>query len=275
MKKKIKLIAFDLDGSLLDDRGEISDYTINVLKKVVDNGIKIVPISGRPMQSILPVVSKVKGIEYIVSSNGATIIEAISGNIIKKQALDKKVALDIYDLGVSLGGTPAVFINEHIFRDDYKDFLETNRYMEFDMFHKDISTKINNLGMREYLLNTEYTIEKIGMHFHTLDEKSRALEKYKSYRNISLSFSFKLNIEVNAARVNKGYGLKEVSRIYNIPLEETMCFGDGVNDIPMLEKAGFAVVMKNALEELERYGDYITVSNNDDGVAKAIEMIAL
>ena len=87
--------------------------------------------------------------------------------------------------------------------------------------------------------------------------------------------SLKYNIEVNAAGVNKGSGLVELGKRLGIEREEIMAFGDGDNDEPMLREAGFGVAMANAEEKVKATADYITGSNEEDGVAKAIERFVL
>ena len=107
--------------------------------------------------------------------------------------------------------------------------------------------------------------------FADLDERARAWKELETLEEVEIVGSLKYNIEVNAAGVNKGSGLVELGKRLGIEREEIMAFGDGDNDEPMLREAGFGVAMANAEEKVKAAADYITGSNEEDGVAKAIE----
>ena len=93
--------------------------------------------------------------------------------------------------------------------------------------------------------------------------------------NLSISDSMGTNLEINAPGVNKGMGLIQLGRLLGIEREEIMACGDGLNDLAMLRAVGFGVAMANGNEEVKKYADYVTGSNDEDGVAKAIEKFVL
>ena len=119
------------------------------------------------------------------------------------------------------------------------------------------------------------SLDKVQALFADLDERARAWKELETLEEVEIVGSLKYNIEVNAAGVNKGSGLVELGKRLGIEREEIMAFGDGDNDEPMLREAGFGVAMANAEEKVKATADYITGSNEEDGVAKAIERFVL
>ena len=118
-------------------------------------------------------------------------------------------------------------------------------------------------------------MDKVQGLFADMKEREQAWQELKQFDSLELVGSLKYNIEINAAGVNKGKGLLELGEILGISREEIMAFGDGDNDIAMLREVGFGVAMENADEEVKAVADYVTGSNDEDGVAKAIARFVL
>ena len=118
-------------------------------------------------------------------------------------------------------------------------------------------------------------MDKVQGVFADMKEREQAWQELKRFDSLELVGSLKYNIEINAAGVNKGKGLLELGGILGISREEIMAFGDGDNDIAMLREVGFGVAMENADEEVKAVADYVTGSNDEDGVAKAIARFVL
>ena len=118
-------------------------------------------------------------------------------------------------------------------------------------------------------------MDKVQGLFADMKEREQAWQELKQFDSLELVGSLKYNIEINAAGVNKGKGLLELGEILGISREEIMAFGDGDNDIAMLREVGFGVAMQNADEEVKEVADYVTGSNDEDGVAKAIARFVL
>ena len=118
-------------------------------------------------------------------------------------------------------------------------------------------------------------LDKIQMLFADMEERTEAWRELSEVEGLELVGSLGYNIEINAAGVNKGAGLVSLGRLLGIRREEIMACGDGDNDLLMLKEVGFGVAMANAEEEVKKAADYITLSNEEDGVADAIEKFAL
>ena len=107
------------------------------------------------------------------------------------------------------------------------------------------------------------------------DERREAKQRIMELGNLSISDSMRTNLEINAPGVNKGMGLIQLGRLHGIEREEIMACGDGTNDLMMLKEVGFGVAMANGADEVKEVADYITMSNEEDGVAAAIEKFVL
>ena len=118
-------------------------------------------------------------------------------------------------------------------------------------------------------------LDKVQALFADMDEREKAWKELEKVEGLELVGSLKYNIEVNAAGVNKGTGLVNLGKLLGISREEIMACGDGDNDTVMLREVGLGVAMANAEDQVKEVADYITLSNDEDGVAKAIEKFAL
>ena len=127
----------------------------------------------------------------------------------------------------------------------------------------------------EMLRRSTKGLDKVQVLFADMEERSAAWEDLLSVRELELVGSLGYNIEINAAGVNKGSGLVNLGRLLGIKREEIMACGDGDNDLLMLREVGFGVAMANGVEQVKEAADYITLSNEEDGVADAIERFAL
>ena len=120
-----------------------------------------------------------------------------------------------------------------------------------------------------------HEMDKIHALFKSQDERLEAKQRIMELGDLSISDSMGTNLEINAPGVNKGMGLIQLGRLLGIEREEIMACGDGNNDLMMLKEVGFGVAMANGADEVKEVADYITLSNEEDGVAAAIEKFVL
>lgn len=274
-KRNIRLIAFDMDGTVLDDNGRITRYTIDVLNEAKTLGVEIVPNTGRSLGLTLPLISEIKGINYVISSNGAVITNIRSNTVIKECSLNKEVALNIYDLALFLGCNPVIIVNGYHF-DDYGAIKYPHKFgIGINKFREFFNRKILQYGLRKSLLETECRIDQIIMKFNSIEEKYIALKYLESIDEIAVCYSHDRNLEITSLKATKGGALEYICGKYNISLENVMAIGDMNNDILMIKKAGIGVAMENSCEELKKAANYITLSNLENGAARAIEDIVL
>lgn len=276
MKHKIKMIGFDLDGTLLTDQKELGEYTVQILKRAVEEGIVILPITGRPLCGLPEEVTGLTGLRYAITANGARILDLKNAAVLKEQLVSVETAEKILDI---LG-------NYDSFREIYYDgtgYAEREKLEQIDHFFEEGP-------MAEYVRSTRQPVEnlmdkfrkesrgvdKVQGVFADLGEREAALDEIRKLEGVTITGALHNNIEVNAAGVDKGNALLWLAQYLGIAPEETMAFGDGNNDITLLEKAGTGVAMKNGIEEVKHAADRITEKTNDEeGAAKFIETYVL
>lgn len=276
MKHKIKMIGFDLDGTLLTDQKELGEYTVQILKRAVEEGIVILPITGRPLCGLPEEVTGLPGLRYAITANGARILDLKNAAVLKEQLVSVETAEKILDI---LG-------NYDSLREIYYDgtgYAEREKLEQIDHFFEEgpmaeyvRSTRQPVENLMDKFRQESREVDKVQGVFADLGEREAALDEIRKLEGVTITGALHNNIEVNAAGVDKGNALLWLAQYLGIAPEETMAFGDGNNDITLLEKAGTGVAMKNGIEEVKHAADRITEKTNDEeGAAKFIETYVL
>lgn len=276
MKHKIKMIGFDLDGTLLTDQKELGEYTVQILKRAVEEGIVILPITGRPLCGLPEEVTGLTGLRYAITANGARILDLKNAAVLKEQLVSVETAEKILDI---LG-------NYDSLREIYYDgtgYAEREKLEQIDHFFEEgpmaeyvRSTRQPVENLMDKFRKESREVDKVQGVFADLGEREAALDEIRKLEGVTITGALHNNIEVNAAGVDKGNALLWLAQYLGIAPEETMAFGDGNNDITLLEKAGTGVAMKNGIEEVKHAADTITEKTNDEeGAAKFIETYVL
>lgn len=276
MKHKIKMIGFDLDGTLLTDQKELGEYTVQILKRAVEEGIVILPITGRPLCGLPEEVTGLTGLRYAITANGARILDLKNAAVLKEQLVSVETAEKILDI---LG-------NYDSLREIYYDgtgYAEREKLEQIDHFFEEgpmaeyvRSTRQPVDNLMDKFRKESREVDKVQGVFADLGEREAALDEIRKLEGVTITGALHNNIEVNAAGVDKGNALLWLAQYLGIEPEETMAFGDGNNDITLLEKAGTGVAMKNGIEEVKHAADRITEKTNDEeGAAKFIETYVL
>ena len=276
MKHKIKMIGFDLDGTLLTDQKELGEYTVQILKRAVEEGIVILPITGRPLCGLPEEVTGLTGLRYAITANGARILDLKNAAVLKEQLVSVETAEKILDI---LG-------NYDSLREIYYDgtgYAEREKLEQIDHFFEEgpmaeyvRSTRQPVDNLMDKFRQESREVDKVQGVFADLGEREAALDEIRKLEGVTITGALHNNIEVNAAGVDKGNALLWLAQYLGIEPEETMAFGDGNNDITLLEKAGTGVAMKNGIEEVKHAADRVTEKTNDEeGAAKFIETYVL
>ncbi|MDP4146797.1 MAG: sugar-phosphatase [Bacillota bacterium] len=264
-----KLIALDMDGTLLKEDKTISSKNFKAIQKAKSKGVKVVLATGRPVKGIekyLKELNLVDDGDFAVAFNGAVVQDTKSGEIIAKNLMTHEDLHYLTDLSKKLN------VNIHALTPSECITPKINKYSE-------VEATMNAIPLHEldfYTLDKNTTIVKIMM----IDEEpilteainnlpAEVYEKYTVVRSAPYFLEF-LNKEVN-----KGVGVHLLAQNLGIKQEEVICVGDAGNDIHMLEYAGLGVAMGNAFPEIKEIADYVTKSNEEDGVAHVINEFIL
>lgn len=260
--KNIKLIAFDLDGTLLNENRELSEYNIKAIKKLIKKDIKIVIATGRPYAGFSRFLKEL-GIlgenNYSITNTGSIIRKNTDNGNILVNAMNLNDYLFIKDLTKNYENLQVSFYtDDYIYMDEKtpnEAFIHDKNILKMETrntlaFGSEPICRINVMGEKERL-------DKFQEENLTILEK-----KYATMRNETFCF------EILNKDSSKGKSLEFLSEYLNIERDEIMAFGDNVNDVDMIEYAGVSVAMKNGKDVLKAKADYIAKPNSEDGVAR-------
>lgn len=272
---KIKLVAADMDGTLLNRDRKVTEYTQNVIKKAIAQGVYFVPATGRAVNALPPELKAMDEIRYGIFSNGATIYDLKEKKILYKNHFELERVFELLEFLKQFDLMASVIL-------DGQSYAPRAEMENIDYYELDFNTKAIVQGSRVLVDDLEAfmrekgkTIEKITILFKTMEERQRTWDALEKIDDIQFSSSLPKNIEISKKGCNKGDGLFHLAQVLGIKKEEIMACGDADNDRELLESSGLAVVMENGLDSMKAIADYITVSNHEDGVAKAIEKFVL
>lgn len=268
---KVRLVAFDLDGTLFNDKKEVTPETFATLKKAAEMGIEIVPATGRFWNAIPANIKALDFVHYALTLNGAAIFDVKAGRTIAEFTIPVERAVTLCRVFDDLGVI-------YDFVADGKGYMRRDNYERLaGVMIGEWQVKIVR-DMRSPVDDVYDTLSRVNgvqkMQIYTLDKSLREnLLKSLSYVFPHLLFTSSVpnNIEINDTKANKGDGLRLLAGHLGLPMEATMAFGDGLNDIAMIEAAGIGVAMSNGVQEVKDVADYVTVDNNHDGVAEGIK----
>lgn len=275
--RKIRMVGMDLDGTLFTNDKKITEHTRKILKKTIEQGVVALAATGRPESGLPRELLEVPGISYALTSNGARIIRLPSRQVVYQQLIPWDVALQ----AIHMMQTWEHCVWEVYF--DGKVYVEDGEY--HFLYHEDMSPALieyihkSRIFQKDLLGKIEREhigLEKIHMVFEDTswrDEKLKELQEAFPQLDVSCATTF--NMEINSALAGKGNGLLALGKILGISREEIMACGDAENDWDMLKKAGFSVVMENGNEATRKLADFVTRSNEEEGVAWALEQFVL
>lgn len=265
-----KLIALDMDGTLLTSDKVISEKTKIALKKAEEKGVKVVLASGRPLEGIsryLEELDLLKHDDYVLSYNGGVVRNTKTKECVSKAVLKGSDLKRLYKISKELN------VNIHAF--SVKDGLITPKISKYTQYEADMNNiEITVKDFNEIDDNEE--IIKVMM-IDPAEILDPAIEKLPKdlYDTYSIFKSASFFLEFTNKEVDKGLGLKKLGEYLGITREEMIACGDAGNDLSMVKYAGLGVAMANATDDVKKNADYITLSNDDDGIAKVVEKFIL
>lgn len=288
-----KLIAMDIDGTLLNSYGEVSEKNKEAIEMALQKNIEVVLTSGRMPKAILPIANEINANKYIISGNGAAIYDVQNDKIIYNSYMSKSKILEIIDiceknsmfyniytndviLTKSLNYNILFYYNENkknpedkkikinIVNDIYKyvkeyekeDFLKVTICDNDEFVFKSIMNKIKNIRNVD-ILEVAHISKKIIKH----GSEEHEIAYYYT--------------EITNKNVNKWTALEVLLKKLEIEREKLIAIGDNVNDKEMIENAGLGIVTGNASPEMKKIANKIVANNNENGVAEAITRYAL
>ena len=276
MAERVKLIALDMDGTLFNSQGEISQKDIETLKKATEAGVAVAVATGRAYAELPVEMLYEAGIRYAITGNGSAVYRLPNKECIYSDCLDNEVVCTIINELKQLDIYYDIYVDGLVYCP--KSVCHNIRKMDMpESLHEHIErTRIVVDDLEEYIRNCGKSVEKTTLNFAYLEdgtclgkaESAAILDRYPQVEYLSGGFH---NWEFTRAGVNKGTGLRFLAEKVGVPMELTMACGDSENDLSMLRVAQVAVAMENAKPTVKAEANFITLSNDESGVAHAIE----
>ena len=275
MKPNIKMIGLDLDGTTLNNESKFTEKTLEVFRRVMDKGVEVVIATGRAENSLPKEVYDIKGLRYVVTSNGARVIDIVNDNLVYENYIDESRIEDIYNLLKSKKADIEVFFDgvAYIGRREYDAIMNgeiTHRNRDYIK-----ATRVPIDDIYTLLYENKDRIENININYSELSQKSLMEPELKKIEGVELTSSVPMNNELGGETTSKGDALRYLMEKSGLTPENLMACGDNPNDLAMIKLAIIGVAMGNAEEVVKAQADFVTLPNYEDGVAYAIEKFVL
>jgi Cof subfamily protein (haloacid dehalogenase superfamily) len=266
-----KLVAIDVDGTLLNDQKEITKEVKEAIQAVKAKGVNVVICTGRPIGGVRPILEELNLAdkdEYVITYNGAIVQKNNSSEVVSETSLTVGDLKVLYELSQQLGSPMHFFDTERI----YTPNKDISHYTIYESFVNKVPLSFRTIEE----IPEDMLIPKVMF----IDEPERLNEIMAA---IPASFREKYTmvqsapffLEILHPSVNKGNAVKQLAEKLSVKQEEVICMGDGENDLEMVKYAGCGVAMGNAVPSVEEVAEFQTLTNNEHGVAYALEKLIL
>ncbi len=266
----IRLIAVDMDGTLLRGDSGISPRTRQVVQSVIDAGYYVVPTTGRSYRNAVYVLREFAGISYYVNANGAIAVQAQGEKVIHTQSIPYQTAREICDLA----GQYELFVELYEGLDAYVDQFGVKYLYRAGLMKSYcdqlLSTDIELDSLDSFVEDPGRKIGKIHIVCMNVDQKFRLKRQIDALRGVNPVSVIPINLEIVQGSWSKADGLDRLVRYLGLKPENVLAIGDSDNDLEMLKWAGASVAMGNGNQHVKEVADYVTSGNEDDGVAEAL-----
>lgn len=260
----LKMIFLDIDGTLYNTKKQVTEYTKTILNEAKNRGINVVLCSGRSNSSVCEISKNINASKYVIACNGGFVYDYEKDIDIFENVMGKGSLYKIWDIcekenvELVLESKELRFGNKQVCKREPEEHIEINSI-------EDISDKkIMQMVIDNVEMNKKNEIMEL-----LLNDKEISLPNYGVSRLGNFWF------DVNSKNIDKGIGIRHLINNIGIHKEETIGFGDGVNDWAMFRECGIGVAMGNAGEKLKNIADYTTLTNDEDGVARFVEKYIL
>jgi Cof subfamily protein (haloacid dehalogenase superfamily) len=269
-RKKISLIALDMDGTLLMSDKSIHPDTISDIAFAAEHGVRMVYCSGRDIVELEPYTGDLPQIRYGICTSGSVVYDFQEKKNIFRLAVPQETVLEIIRLvGEKTGMIHFLGDGKSITCREQIEHMEDYRMGIYKELYRRVATAVES--MQEEALRHD-SIAKVNIYFRSAEDRDMAFQKLK-HLPLSFARAEETSLEMTAPGVSKALGLEKLAEHLGIPMEETAGIGDSDNDSAVLKAAGLSVAMGNAEDKIKEMCDLLTDDNDHNGVGKAIRQI--
>ena len=257
----IKILFVDLDGTLTNSKQEISEYTKDILKKATNKGIYIIICSGRPNIYTIKKSQLANATNIVISDNGALIYDYYNNKTIYENPISEELLKRIFDFSINnnIGCAFNATLKRYKTVNCDKDAIAINT---IDDLEENITQIVLDTNEYEKVELIESWIKHSGI-FEICNCSSSVLYKKKDAE--------KYEFDIVLKGTTKGKAIKVLLNYLGIAKKDSICFGDHINDYSMFEECGYKVAMENGMKEIKDKADFVTSTNNENGVATFME----
>ena len=284
-----KLVAIDLDGTMLNSYGMVTESTKQVIKNTINKGIEVIIASGRPIDSIKTIAKEIGSENYFIAGNGALIYDIKKDEIIYEKFMNKQKVLDIIKICEENSISYNIYTEKTIIAKGlkynvlyyYKENLkkEENKKTNITIV-EDVYEYIKNLENEKFLKIT--VCDETKSVFNSIIRKLRTVEDIdvldvlhmsrkmikQGTEDVPIEYYY---TEISLKDVDKWNAIEYLANKMNISKDEIIAIGDNINDKEMIENAKVGIAMGQSTPVITEIADFVTSNNNEDGVAKALE----
>ncbi|MBQ4819939.1 HAD family hydrolase [Aquimarina sp. MMG016] len=252
---QIKLVATDMDGTLLNSKGEVSNHFFELFEELQELGVTFVAASGRQYYSIIHKLDQIKNDMIVIAENGALTMQ--KDKELQTTEIDRKTYLDLLDIAKNLQGSQVILCGrKKAYIENYgQDFI--NMLEEF-------------YGRYEIVEDLSQIVDDQYLKIAICNQKGSEKYLYPALKHLEDQLKVKVSGEVwldlSHNNANKGYALQNLQKNLRISIDETMVFGDYNNDLEMMSQAKYSFAMQNAHPNVKAVANYSTKSNDENGV---------
>lgn len=264
-----KLVAIDLDDTLLKDDLKISPNTIEAIQEAVNKGVTITLATGRMFQSALKYAKEINLNVPIITYHGAYVKNIIDGNVLYERLLSYEISIELIKKLKEMGKDIQLYLNDELYAE------KSNKHVE--EYSRIVQVECNYV---EDLIDLIAEKKVLPMKVLAIDDPTEIKVMYEEFKElykdkIHVTISKPHFLEFSHIEATKGQAIKHLATHLGISIDEVIAIGDSYNDWDMIEMAGLGVAMGNSHPEIKKIANYITKSNNDDGVSEVLHKFIL
>jgi len=266
---RVRLVALDMDGTLLNSAHVVTAYTKKVVARATEAGVVVALSTGRCLSELWSHLDVMPGVRYVIGESGASVYDIAQKRMIRYVPMDDAVVDLLFDKAAPLQGMAQCFIDNQ----SYLQFGSEEQLGPYGLSHLAGVYRAGSIfteKLRAVCRENRGRVEKANFYFPSMDLRERFARETEGF-SLSVSESNGMGWEYSPLEATKALGLEALCRYLKIDMTDTMAVGDSGNDVDMLRAAGYSVAMGNATAEARAAADALTEDCDHDGAAKAIE----
>lgn len=274
-KTKFKAASFDVDGTIFHG-GEVSPRVAEAIRRLDSLGFMAFIATGRHRESLPECVLDIGCFSYAITSDGAEVIELGTNKVLAKSLMEKSTAIEVVSYIVEHTDKLHIAFEDEVIITGpsmrrLEKMIKTERERATGKRKEYTHTVVDDIVKALY--GRDKMILKLGCSFENEESCQEFKKSLTEKFAVEAASTMGTDLEITSKGINKGWGLTQLCRFLGIHTSEVVSFGDGGNDIEIMHKAGFAVTLENATNEVKAVADYIAAHVEEDGVAEAIDLL--